>query len=128
MFVEYHKRGRMERHMSKIKGLRVGEMNMQAAEAFWRFFEQEQMHFVEVLAGKDSEAHQRLIDEIDQMLCPVFPYAKPEWIGFQIGSGYGAHELILCHSGQTPLAQDMYRLCEMMPESLWKIWTVSLRV
>ena len=102
------------------------EMNIQAAGEFWGFFEQEQAHFMEVLAGYDSEARRALIQMVDQKLCPVFPYEKPENIDFQFGSHHGVYEFIMFHGGQMPLAKDMYRLCEMMPESIRRVWTVSL--
>ena len=113
--------------MCFIRGFPLKEMDKQAAVTFWEFFEHEQKHFVEVLTGHDSAKRRALVDEIDRMLCPVFPYAKPECIGFQLECCSGMNKLVLFHSGQIHLAEDMYRLCEMMPESLWKIWTVSLR-
>ena len=109
---------------SKLFGRK--EMNRQAAEAFWQYFEKEQYMFIEILVNGDSMAKQALVGAVDQMLCPVFPYAKPEWIDFQLGSNHGAHEFILYHNGRMPLARDMLALCEMMPESVRRVWTVSL--
>ena len=102
------------------------EMNKQAAEAFWQYFEQEQMLFIDILVNGDSETKQALVGAIDQMLCPVFPYVKPECIDFQLGSNHGLHEFTLFHGGLEPLGKDMLTLCGMMPESIRNVWTVSV--
>ena len=110
--------------LSKLFGKK--EMDKQAAEKFWQFFEQEQDMFISVLTSDDSHAKQVLIGAIDQLLCPVFPYEKPEAIEFQMGSNNGVHEFSLYHNGRMPLAKDMHALCEMMPEAVQNVWTVSL--
>ena len=102
------------------------EMDVQAAEAFWHFFEREQAHFMQVLSGYDSGERQQLISAVDQVLCPIFPYEKPENIGFQLGYCNGTCEFIMFHSGLMPLATDMHKLCEMMPQAIRNTWSVTL--
>ncbi len=126
MDVEYHDCGRMEGLKLLSRLFRKKEMDREAAEAFWKYFAKEQFLFIDILVNGDSEAKQALVRAIDRMLCPVFPYVKPECIDFQLGSNAGKHEFILYHSGSKPLAKDMYALCEMMPESIRNVWLVSI--
>lgn len=101
-------------------------MDTAAAERFWAFFAQEQEHFIDILSGDDARAKQVLIGAVDELLCPVFPYEKSENVQFELGSNDGVHEFHLFHSGLMPLAKDMHALCEMMPEAVSSVWTVSL--
>lgn len=109
---------------SKLFGKK--EMDKQAAEKLWAFFAAEQENFINILNGEDSRAKQVLIGALDQLLCPVFPYEKPERVEFQLGSNNGVHEFSLYHGNRMPLAKDMHALCEMMPESVRDVWKVSL--
>ena len=93
------------------------EMDTVAAEAFWGWFEEQEMWVIDCLEKSDTA----FVWAIDERLKPVFPYFKGE-LEFQLGYNDGIYEFYLYNFGIKRLMRDSEKLGEMMPLSLKDRW------
>ena len=96
-------------------------MNMDAAKAFWQWFEEQESWIINCLANRDMD----FIWAIDERLKPVFPYIKRE-LEFQLGYNNGSGEFFFFHFGKKNLIRDAGTLGEIMPPSLAAKWDFIL--
>lgn len=102
------------------------EMDRGAAEAFWAYFVQRQEGILDVLKGSDGQRKQVLILLLDEKICPVFPYERPQNVQFELGSNAGVNELRFFHCGKAALKRDMQALADMAPEEIRRSWTITV--
>ncbi len=97
------------------------EMNLDAARAFWAWFEQQEAWIVERIEKGDSA----FVWAIDRGLKPVFPYFKGE-LEFQLGYHEGMGEFFFFHLGKKELIRDGKTLGELMPPAVATHWKFIL--
>lgn len=99
------------------------EMNADAAKRFWAWFEENEAWLIATMNGPNA---MEAVSAVDPLLCPVFPYEKPERIQFQMGANGGVNEFFFFHQGRKALARDGERLAQMMPAGLKARWKFIL--
>ena len=97
------------------------EMNVEAAEAFWRWFSENEEW---IITTSKSEG-MKVVWAVDEKIKPVFPYFKKE-LEFQLGFNDGKGEFFFFHLGDKNLIRDGKTFGKMMPESLMERWTYIL--
>ena len=93
------------------------KMSMPAAETFWNKFSAEEDNIIEGL----SQNPMSIVEFVDSMLKPVFPYFKKE-LEFELGFNDGVGEFFFYHLDNKNLARDGQTLKDMMPDNLKKRW------
>ena len=93
------------------------KMSMPAAETFWNKFSAEEGNIIEGL----SQNPMSIVEFVDSMLKPVFPYFKKE-LEFELGFNDGVGEFFFYHLDNKNLARDGQTLKDMMPDDLKKRW------
>ncbi len=89
-----------------------------AMEAFWRWFEENDLWIQQNAKTNGIE----VVNHVDQVLCPIFPYFDRNKIEFQLGFNEGAGEFFFFDLNNKNLARDAAMLAEKMPESLRDHW------
>ena len=93
------------------------EMNLQEAEKFWNWFEENE-DWIKVNLKIRGLA---VVEAVDEKLKPVFPYWKKE-LEFQLGYNEGQGEIFFFHFNNRNLVRDAEKLESLMPQTLKKTW------
>ena len=93
------------------------EMNLQEAEKFWNWFEENE-DWIKVNLKIRGLA---VVEAVDEKLKPVFPYWKKE-LEFQMGYNEGQGEIFFFHINNRNLVRDAEKLETLMPQTLTKTW------
>lgn len=96
-------------------------MNVDAAKAFWSWFEEQEHWIIDCIAKHDAA----FVWAIDERLKPVFPYFKKE-LEFQLGYNDGVGEFFFFHFDKKELARDAETLGKMMPSAIAENWQFIL--
>ena len=101
---------------------RKKEINKDAADAFWKWFEENEQWIID-----NSQANgQEVVWAIDEYIVPIFPYMPAEDVQFQFGYNNGKGEFEFYHLGDQRLMRDSAILKRMMPESLKSRWEFEI--
>ncbi len=93
------------------------EINIEAAKAFWSWFEENEQWIIDCIIKSDSA----FIWAIDERLKPVFPYFIGE-LEFQLGYNDGIGEFFFFHFDKKELIRDAKTLEELMPSAIVNNW------
>ena len=101
------------------------EMDKDTARLFWKWFSINEADIVQMATG-DKKQQKSIYQQINLWICPVFPYAKPSEIDFELKCGEGDYTFIFRPRGNAQLAADAQAFYEEMPESMEKRWSFVL--
>lgn len=102
-------------------GLGKKEMDMNAANIFWKWFVENEQWIIDNVKGNGMA----VVMAIDDVITPVFPYYRKE-IEFYLGFNDGVGEFYFNHKFNRNLIRDGKTLAEMMPEELKGRWKFCL--
>lgn len=99
------------------------KMDMEAAQKFWRWFEEKEEWLIE----QNSLSSHEHIWEIDKYLTPILPYVKRE-LEFMMGFDdlAGKWELVLFDFGDKNINRDYETLKRMMPDKYKEKWMITI--
>lgn len=93
------------------------KMDIHAAEKFWSEFSGKEEWIINGL----SKNPLTVVDFVDALIKPVFPYFKRE-LEFQLGFNDGVGEFFFYHLDNASLIRDSQTLKDMMPDELKEHW------
>lgn len=110
---------------NKLFGL---EMNLEAADAFWNWFAENEETIVSRLSNISGggQGIAGIIDDIDKRLAPVFPYIPAGKLEFELGCNDRIGEFRFFHCGNPNLERDGQVLRERMPDALKEKWQLLI--
>ena len=97
------------------------EMDMNAANEFWKWFVDNEQWIIANIKGNGMA----VVMAIDEVITPVFPYFRKQ-IEFYLGFNDGVGEFFFNHLGNRNLIRDGKILASMMPSELADRWTFNL--
>ena len=101
------------------------EMDRGTAQLFWQWLHNNEVDIIRMLNGSKKE-QKSIYQQIDLWLCPVFPYAKPSEIDFDLKCKDGDNTFAFRCGGNEDLARDAEVFYEMMPDNMAKRWEFFL--
>ena len=110
---------------NKLFGL---EMNVDAADAFWNWFVENEDGIASSLSNISSSGQGAadIINNIDKKLAPVFPYIPAGNLEFELGCNDNIGEFHFFHCSNPNLERDGQLLRERMPDVLKEKWQMTI--
>ena len=98
------------------------EMDRGTAQLFWQWFNNHEAEIIDLFNGTKKES-KVVSQQISLWMCPVFPYAKPSEISFDLDCCDGDNTFIFRHSGNEKLMAEAEEFASLMPENMAKRWS-----
>ena len=104
---------------------RADDIDMNGAKMFWYWFGVNETDIIQML-NKGKKEEKSVYYQTHLWLSPVFPYAKPNAITFDLVPGDDKHTFVFHHGDNEDLMEDAAVLGGLMPEDLASRWNFDI--
>ena len=101
------------------------DIDLNGAKMFWYWFHVNETDVIQML-DKGKKEEKSVNFQTHLWLSPVFPYAKPSDVNFELVVGDDKHSFIFHHNGDERLMEDAAALGGLMPEDLASRWNFEI--
>ena len=101
------------------------DIDLNSAKMFWYWFSVNETDIIQMLS-KGKKEEKSVNYQTHLWLSPVFPYAKPNAVNFELVPNDEKHRFVFHHGGDERLLEDAPALGGLMPEDLASRWVFEI--